>query len=56
MRKERLNRDTERYEFMERQEKFQNDRINVRRDLYQAGKKNKGGAAFNIITLNYDNC
>ena len=22
--------------------------------MYQAGKKNKGGAAFNIISLNYD--
>ena len=22
--------------------------------MYQAGKKNKGGAAFNIVTLNYD--
>ena len=30
------------------------DRINVKRDLYQAGKKNNGGAAFNIVTLNYD--
>ena len=41
---------------MQGHEKFQHDRINVRRDQYNAGKKNKGGAAFNIITLNYDNC
>ena len=34
---------------------FQNDRILVRRDLYQAGKKNKGGSSFNIVNLNYDN-
>ena len=39
---------------MDAHEKFQHDRITVRRDLYQAGKKNKGGSAFNIVTLDYD--
>ena len=33
---------------------FQHDRIVVRRDFYNAGVKNQGGAAFNIINLNYD--
>jgi len=40
---------------MDAHEKFQEDRIITRRDMYQCGKKNKGGAAFNIISLNYDN-
>ena len=30
------------------------DRIEIRRDYFNAGKKNQGGAAFNIITLGYD--
>ena len=34
--------------------KFQEDRIVVRRDQYCAGKKNKGGSAFNIVTLDYE--
>lgn len=34
---------------------FQENRITVRADLYQAGKKNKGGSAFNIVNLDYDN-
>ena len=33
---------------------FQKDRIECKRDLFQCGKKNKGGAAFNIVTLNYE--
>ena len=40
---------------MDAHQKFLEDRITVRRDQYQAGKKNKGGSAFNIVTLNYDN-
>ena len=30
-------------------------RIEAKKELYQAGKKNLGGAAFNIVSLNYDN-
>ena len=55
LRQERLQRENNRFGAMEAHEKFQHDRINVRRDMYQAGKKNKGGSAFNIVTLNYDN-
>ena len=54
MREERLNRENSRFNAMDAHQKFQEDRIIVRRDLYQAGKKNKGGSAFNIVTLNYD--
>lgn len=34
--------------------KKQEDRIRVRAEVYQAGKKNRGGAAYNIVTLDYD--
>ncbi len=40
---------------MEADDKKQDVRIQVRADQYQAGKKNKGGAAYNILNLNYDN-
>ena len=39
---------------MDKEYKFQEDRITVRRDVYNASKKNKGGAAFNIVSLDYD--
>jgi hypothetical protein len=47
-------RENSRFNAMDAHLKFQEDRITVRRDLYQAGKKNKGGSAFNIVTLDYD--
>ena len=40
---------------MDAHQQFQADRITVRRDHYNASKKNKGGSAFNIVSLNYDN-
>jgi hypothetical protein len=30
------------------------DRIETRKELYKAGMKNQGGAAFNIVSLTYD--
>ncbi len=30
------------------------NRITARIEKYQAGKKNKGGAAYNIMNLDYD--
>ena len=39
---------------MDKDYKFQEDRINVRRDVYNASKKNQGGSAFNIVSLTYD--
>ena len=30
------------------------DRIEIRRDYFNAGKKNQGGAAFNIVSLGYE--
>ena len=29
--------------------------IDIKRENFNLGKKNKGGASFNILTLNYDN-
>jgi len=39
---------------MDAHKKFEADRIVVKRDTYNASKKNKGGSAFNIINLGYD--
>ena len=54
LRKERLGRENVRFDDMDKHERKQEDRIVVRRDVYNASKKNKGGAAFNIITMNYE--
>ncbi len=40
---------------MEHEEKKQETRIQVKAEVYGAAKKNKGGAAYNIIDLNYQN-
>ena len=34
---------------------MQDERIETKKNLYKAGSKNQGGAAFNIVTLDYDN-
>jgi hypothetical protein len=39
---------------MDGEHKFQDDRLVVRREVYGAGKKNRGGASFNIINMGYD--
>lgn len=39
---------------MEVKEQFEKDRIQVKADVYQTGKKNKGGAAYNIVSLDYE--
>jgi hypothetical protein len=38
---------------MEHEEKKQSERLQVKADVYGAAKKNKGGSAYNIISLNY---
>lgn len=40
---------------MEKVDKQQENRVHVRAELYQAGKKNMGGAAYNVVSLDYDN-
>lgn len=38
---------------MEHEEKKQHERLHIKAEVYGAAKKNKGGAAYNIISLNY---
>ena len=40
---------------MEKTLNYREDLIDIKRDNFNLGKKNKGGASFNILTLNYDN-
>lgn len=40
---------------MEHEEKKQDARLVTKAEVYGAAKKNKGGAAYNIISLNYEN-
>ena len=40
---------------MESHLNYKEELIDIKRDNFNLGKKNKGGASFNIISLNYDN-
>ena len=55
LREERLVRDTMRYDGMNNEKTKDFDRIKAKKQLYKAGCKNEGGAAFNIVSLTYDN-
>lgn len=55
LRKERLEREQVRFNNMEKHLNYREDLIDIKRDNFNLGKKNKGGASFNIINLNYDN-
>ena len=48
-------REQNRFEKIEIGLKYQDDLIDIKRDNFNLGKKNLGGASFNILTLNYDN-
>ena len=39
---------------MEEENERQNNKIGIMKDKYQIGNANKGGAAFNIINLDYE--
>jgi hypothetical protein len=39
---------------MDTHNQFQENRLTIRAEVYQAGKKNKGGSAYNIVNLDYD--
>lgn len=45
----------QRWEYMDSQEKRDAERLKYMNENYQTGKKNKGGAAYNPINLDYDN-
>ena len=44
-----------RWEYMDKQETTDVDRLKYMMENYQTGKKNAGGAAYNVINLGYDN-
>ncbi len=54
LRQERLQREQTRWDKMEQYDKKQEDRLIVKTEVYQAAKKNQGGAAYNIVNLDYD--
>jgi hypothetical protein len=51
---EKFERDMSRWQFMDSQEERDKNRINYMQEHYGTGKKNKGGAAYNVINLAYD--
>ena len=54
LKEERMKRDITRYDFMNKERNLSKRRVEIKRDVYKAGVKNQGGAAFNIVTLDYD--
>jgi hypothetical protein len=50
---ERLRRENNRWDSMERIDEYAKTRINVKAEFFQAGKKNKGGLAINILNQEY---
>ena len=54
LREERLQREQMRFENMESQDVKAGQVLAAKRDFFNAGKKNQGGAAYNLISLNYD--
>ena len=54
LREERFHREVGRFEGMEATELKQHEVIEVKRDHFNAGKKNQGGAAYNLLNLDYD--
>ena len=51
---EKFDRDMMRWQFMDSQEQRDKERLKYMNENYQTGKKNKGGAAYNVINLDYD--
>lgn len=52
---EKYERDLKRWEFMDQEEQRSSQRINVMNERFLTGQKNKGGAAYNPISLDYEN-
>lgn len=53
-RMEKYEKDIDRWERMEKTQNLDHQRIQTLTEKYNTGKKNKGGAAFNVITLDYE--
>lgn len=51
---EKYERDLKRWEFMDEESQRDSERIESMNDKYLTGKKNRGGAAYNILSLQYE--
>ncbi len=54
LREERYAREIGRFENMETQEQKVNQALEDKKNHFNAGKKNQGGAAYNLLNLDYD--
>lgn len=52
---EKFERDLQRWKYMDQEEDREKNRLEYMNEHYLTGKKNKGGAAYNVISLDYDN-
>ena len=52
---EKFERDLQRWKYMDQEEDREKQRLEYMNEHYLTGKKNKGGAAYNVISLDYDN-
>lgn len=53
-RQERYSRDAQRYDFMAMEDRQAANRLQTKIEQYGAGKKNQGGAAYNLLTMQYE--
>lgn len=51
---EKYERDLKRWEFMDDENEREKQRIHTMNEKYLTGWRNKGGAAYNILSLQYD--
>lgn len=51
---EKFERDLQRWKYMDSEEDREKHRLQYMNQHYLTGKKNKGGAAYNVISLDYD--
>ena len=54
LREERYLREAQRFENMEANDARQAEILEVKKTQFNAGKKNQGGAAYNLLNLDYD--
>ena len=54
LRQERYDREVQRYQQMNTADQFQQTKLQTKVDHFNAGKKNQGGAAYNLIRLDYE--
>jgi len=51
---QKYERDLKRWEYMEQEQERQSRRVETQKEKYQVGNANKGGAAYNILNLEYE--